>query len=216
MTAGTGRSDFRTEIAGANLRGLGLSGSATATSVDCISYHAKVRFNDASVDVVKANAGVDSYPFNSDTSSIVQYLEHGIGLGTGGKITKIYLQSGFDALASDYANQVIKMGHTTLNQLTVTYADNMDDATIVSSGNYSIPVGLKEGDWIEIPLQTPFVYDASKNLVIEIANDGKSANNGIILYASSHMKRAYSIDRTAETAVGTYLYGANLRLEIEK
>ena len=76
------------------------------------------------------------------------------------------------------------MGHTnkaTLNPAD-TYESNMDENALVYSGTLVVPASARAGDWITIPLTTPFVYDPSRNLVVRFAGD----NSGVSNTASAH------------------------------
>jgi hypothetical protein len=88
----------------------------------------------------------------------------------------------------------------------------------VFSGAFSLPGGLKEGDWIEIPLSTPFTYDAGKNLVIQLSSDHGSSAHGCRVEGSSTRypaRAAANFDRTQPTG-GVSDYLADLRLWINK
>ena len=80
----------------------------------------------------------------------------------------------------------------------------MDDATIVFNGTFSMPAGLISGDWVEIPLTTPFAYNPTKNLVVQMASDpAGSAHTCLIeadatLYLDRHMSTG---NRTNATGV---------------
>jgi hypothetical protein len=53
-----------------------------------------------------------------------------------------------------------------------TYASNMDENLTVHSGSFSIPAGLKAGDWVTIPLSSAFTYDQAKNLAVLFSTAG--------------------------------------------
>ncbi|HEY8370068.1 MAG TPA: hypothetical protein VIM86_12225 [Thermodesulfobacteriota bacterium] len=74
------------------------------------------------------------------------------------------------------------MGHTTATALDTEFAANMVDATLVFSGSVTVPGGLRRGDWIEVPLSTPFRYNGKDNLVVQFAGEAGTVNNRCILH----------------------------------
>ena len=184
-----------------NTRAYGNTGSATATDTDAAQYDISFRFNGGTMDTITAENTVDSTPFNPSANQR-QYLYRASELGTRGTITRLAFRINSDSAATDYANFTVILGHTSAVQLTTTFADNMDDATTVFSGIFSIPSGLKEGDWIEIPLASSFTYNGEDNLVVYTRTDGGPGDNNIIgagpdsLYTSRHM---FALDNASPT-----------------
>ena len=89
-----------------------------------------------------------------------------------------------------------------MTALTDTFVDNMLDATTVFSGTFSLPGGLKAGDWIEIPLSTSFAYDQNKNLVVQHASDAGATFHGCLGDIDSTRfpsRRVWNSDRTSLT-----------------
>lgn len=68
----------------------------------------------------------------------------------------------------------MKIGHTTKTTLILadTYASSMNENLTVHSGSFSIPAGLKAGDWVTIPLSSAFTYDPTKNLAVLFSTTG--------------------------------------------
>lgn len=86
-----------------------------------------------------------------------------------GEITKIYYRYGSTGISTphDLSPFTIKLGQTsdTLFPTGDTFFTNL---TLVRFDSvYTIPAGA-QGDWFGIDLQTPFVYDSSKTLIVEI------------------------------------------------
>ncbi len=72
-----------------------------------------------------------------------------------------------------YENLTVLMGHTGLSSLTETYDDNWSTSgTTVLPPSTVIFTDVVIGDWFTIELDTPFQYDGSQNLLIEIVWSG--------------------------------------------
>ena len=49
------------------------------------------------------------------------------------------------------------------------------------NGTITVAAGLLEGDWIEVPLSTPFAYDGKSNLAIWMGTDtAGTSRNGCV------------------------------------
>jgi hypothetical protein len=192
----------------------GPSDGSVITSFDNAINHSKFRFNGGTIDTLTAGNIADTPPFNISANQR-QFLYRASELGTGGNINRLALRADSDSSASDYANFTVMLGHTSLTELTGTFADNMDDATTVFSGTFSITSGLKAGDWIEIPLTSSFRYNGVDNLVVYMSTDGGTADNNVIgagpdsLYTNRH---SWAWDNTSPTALDTNNYLVDQRL----
>ena len=152
-------------------RVFGAVGNPTGT-VGSGGYHTAFRFHGGSMGLITDGNLFSVYPFNGASDPKTQALYRATELGTGGQITKVACRlNSATSTATDYPNFEVVLGHTDLTELTATFADNMDDATTVFSGTFSLPAGLVQGDWIEIPLSTPFTYDPARNLVVQYSSD---------------------------------------------
>lgn len=75
--------------------------------------------------------------------------------------------------------------------------------------------GLTKGDWIEIPLASPFAVDPVKNLAVQMASDSGVNRYSCNLDSSSADYHAFTNNRT--NLVGTvYAFQADLRLGCNK
>ena len=150
-------------------RAVGVAGSATALAADNLAYGLKLRFAGSSIDIITDGAISEDRPFHTSANT-VQHLFHASELGTGGVINKIAYRLDQKVSATESYNDCrIMLGHATGSVLGDTsFSGNMVDRTMVLSGNINIPASLA-GDWFEIPLTTPFVYDSAQNLVVELA-----------------------------------------------
>jgi hypothetical protein len=152
--------------------------SDTASGVVPFIYHIGFRFNGGTMDVITAEDTELVAPFY-DKDCKTQIMFGAQQLGTGGPLTGISFRLKWDSVASDYPAATVVLCHTTNTTLSMTFADNMTDATTVFTGTITIPTGLKEGDWVTIPV-SGFTYDSTQNLVVEVSQDGGVKRNGIL------------------------------------
>ncbi|HPD66446.1 MAG TPA: hypothetical protein PL113_13335, partial [Bacteroidia bacterium] len=89
-----------------------------------------------------------------------------------GFITKIYFKTGSIANSpTTYTNLVIRMGQPNIMGLTTAWETGL--TTVLTSASYTIS-GVSTYSWFAIPLQTYFLFDPSKPLVIETIQTGTS------------------------------------------
>lgn len=78
-----------------------------------------------------------------------------------------------------YNNFSILMGHTELNSLTETFDSNWSTSgTQVLSDPTLVISGVQSGSWFTLTLDTPFEYNGTSNLLMEIVWEGPSAPPG--------------------------------------
>lgn len=181
--------------------GTALFGSSTTPQATTENgrYNMKLRFKGGSADVITAGDLLDSSPFNN-TSNKLQYLYRSPELGSGGVVSGIACRLHYTSGAAVYDNFTVVLGHTANTTLGTTFASNMDHATTIYSGAFSIPAGLRQGDWIEIPLSASFTYDITKNLVVQMSSPSGTAANGINTTSSATRypnRRGWSNDAAA-------------------
>ncbi|GMR18656.1 MAG: hypothetical protein BMS9Abin33_1088 [Gammaproteobacteria bacterium] len=167
VTAASGGTDWARND-DANHRIYAAVGNATGTLTNG-GAHTVFRFNGGTMGAGLAASA--SMPFifdNAVDGSVTQNLYRPVDLGTGGLIDSIGVRLVNDSVAAVHSNFTIRMGHTAKTALNVmdTFASNMDEDLTVYSGSFSVPAGLKAGDWVTIPLDTGFDYDSTRNLAI--------------------------------------------------
>ncbi len=86
-----------------------------------------------------------------------------------GNITDIYIKASNSA-SLNFTNLNVKMGTTTLMQFTTSYITT--GLQTVYNGAYS--QATVTGDFIKITLQTPYYYNNTENLVVEVSQTGYS------------------------------------------
>lgn len=145
------------------------------TTITSAIQHAKFRFNGGTTDVIGANSG-GTIVFGTAASGR-QFLLRSAELGTSGYINKIACRfSSTSSVAASYANITVTLAHTTQTTLIAIDATNVAGGTTVYNGTFNMPAGLLEGDWVEIPFSTPFIYNGVDNLVVQTTTDAGSSN----------------------------------------
>lgn len=134
-----------------------------------------------------ANGTNNSFPFNVATGKTTQtlYLPGEFAQPTpapSGDITKIYFQANTGGSVT-YTQLTIKMGLTTDTDLPVGAWYTGPMTTVFDSTNFTY--GGNAGDFAGITLETPFAYDNTKSLVIEVTQCGHSGSGIIIRWTSA-------------------------------
>lgn len=162
---------------------------------------------------IPTNCGVNNLFFNSSVCNKFQFIYTQaeiatmIGPVTGPiSISRIWFRHGGGSSdpSTTLTNLEIKLGHTTLNSPTVQFSNNYNSGapvTVLTASNYVYTpligaAGVPADNWTFIDLQTPFSYNFTDNLCIEISFSNSSgfivgnfADNGgvpISQYAGSN------------------------------
>ncbi len=194
---------------------LGALDSATGDAIDS-HYAIKLRFYGGTVNVTTPGDANDAFPFCNAVNNKSQYLYLASELGTRGSITKVAFRLIGVSAPSEYNSFQVVLGHTTSVTLGTTFSANMTGAQTVYDGTFSIPAGLKAGDWIEIPLSPAFIYDSCQNLVVEASALSGTENNmltagGGSLYNDRH---GSAESNTTDTAgVNDFLKDMQLKIQ---
>lgn len=130
-----------------------------------------------------ASTIANTIPFNNSTNNLRQWVYYPSDFGApSGIVTKLYLRSETSS-AANFGNLTIKMGHSTLT--TFTAGPWATGLTTVFNGPASLVTVT--GNWMVIPLSTPFAYNNTQNLIIEASQTAGSpgfsvmqANVGVI------------------------------------
>lgn len=204
VTAATGNLFLKHGFSGNPIRLYGNLGSATGQT-DAVSYGTRLRFAGGSVDVISGGTTSPSFfPLNETFDNRIQSLYRATELGQKGTITKVAFRLWNEASdSSSYPLFTVKLGHTSNTSLGTTFAQNMPGAKTVFSGTLAVPGGMKGGEWIEVPLATPFAYNGRSNLAIEVSTQKGAFGNIIrvgddpVLFTHRH---ALATNRTATEA----------------
>jgi hypothetical protein len=149
--------------------------SAPVGTVDAAKYNIKLRFNGGPVDIIGSN-DMGLLVFNN-TATGSQFLLNASDLGTSGSISKIALRLFFLSNYASYPDFTVTLAQTTQQVLAAADATNVLGGMTGYNGSFDIDSGLSEGDWVEIPLGTPFNYNGKDNLVVQITSGAGTAQN---------------------------------------
>lgn len=124
------------------------------------------------------NIGGNSFPFNSSASNKVQWLYIMSEFNTpvpGGSITKIYVRKGSGNINNPpvLTNLRVKIGAipSTMTSFSSPTYLTTEMTEVFFSPSYTGAVG-GASTWFGIELDTPFQYDGTSNLVVEISQEG--------------------------------------------
>ncbi|MFZ4796561.1 MAG: immunoglobulin-like domain-containing protein [Bacteroidia bacterium] len=139
------------------------------------------------------NAPGNTYPFNQASGLAMQSLV-APGELTGaylGRITKLYFQ-GTPSLSLTFSSLTISLTQTTLVGLP---SNAMTGLTTVYTAT-SVVTSSNSSGWLMVTLPTPYVYDPTQSLVIEVLNCGSTGGFNITNATKSTMRRSYSTPGT--------------------
>ncbi|MBC7383714.1 MAG: hypothetical protein H7296_12110, partial [Bacteroidia bacterium] len=121
--------------------------------------------------------GGNSIPFNPNISTIFQRAQFAWAPASfsgsfSGLITKVYFNS-TSATSTTFSNFILLLGTSTTNPINSTAWYSTGMLTCLNSSAYSVTT-LTNG-WFEITLTTPFYFDNSKYLIIDVSSSGTSS-----------------------------------------
>jgi len=137
-----------------------------------------------------------------------QMLYPASDIGRGGTIAQIALWATYFSWTGTYPNASVKMCHTPLTDLTETFNDNYGGNTPVwVYHNDALFRGGAAGMWDTVELTTPFEYNGTDNLLVEVTWIGSASGEEYgpccyTAYAAPSLRRAYAKDIT-DTLVTT-------------
>jgi PKD repeat protein len=161
-------------------------------------------------------ASTNAFPFSTADKRVqFLYMANEFTGAYSGKITRVYFRAQTTTTSSTYTNFIIRLGHTTLTSFaTGTYPYVTPLTTVISSSSYVVS-GTTAGAWVGFTLQTPFTYDNTKNLIIEVIQTTATGGWGIYNTApASGQRRIYGAS-TATSGTGDGGY-ANLGFDVIK
>lgn len=164
------------------------------------------------------NTGTDGNPLNSSVNNKEQWLyvmSDFTPAVPAGVIESIYVRrANASTTSTSYTDFTIKIGHIPNTQTEFANTNYITGLqTVVAATTHSLPAGAA-GDWIEIPLTNPFIYDGTSNLVVEMSQNGGSGINlrpGTL--TGTNNRRLYS-NNTSTTSANRYTGPKNLGLDI--
>ncbi len=131
------------------------------------AFEPVLRFAGGTMDVITASGSSTSMPFSTNAEGRLT-LYRATELGSAGTITSIACRlNSPSSTATTYNNYRVIIGHSSADPLVADpAAGNFNDQLIALNGFFSMPAGLVQGDWIEIPLTQPFIYNGTSNLAV--------------------------------------------------
>ncbi|PZF70836.1 T9SS type A sorting domain-containing protein [Taibaiella soli] len=143
----------------------------------------------------------NSFPFTNGFNKL-QWLYQGnmFASAPSGSITKIYFKT-LSAVTATMNDLVIRIAPTTLGALSTTNFETQGFDTVLSAATYAMTT--QAGQWVGIPLQTPYPYTAGQSFIIEIT---KSSGTGLPILAyqtsESYVARLHANSATATAPTG--------------
>ena len=157
----------------------------------------------------------NSYPFGG-TREKVQLLYDATVINGSGPISGIAMRVGLGATAEQSYTYTMRVGHSTLTDLTTDFNGNFSGTPVTVADNavFNVPAGVPMGDYIWIPMPDgSFNYNGTDNLIVEI---DVSSSTGITYWGNDtigpNLTRAYG-DSGSGTALvlDTEKYHINFR-----
>ena len=151
-------------------------------------------------------------PFWAGYDMKTQHLYTAAEIGGSGMITKIRLQqTSATAAAVTCPNITVKMGHTIVTALTVTFANNVEtgkgtEQTVLSNATVTIPAA-PANSWIDITFATPFYYNGMDNLVVDIER-ATACSDTVMTSTFTAATNRRAVSMTADATAGTADYNA--------
>jgi hypothetical protein len=146
----------------------------------------------------------NSIPFGLNREKI-QLLYDATIINGSGPVTGIALRTGLAVTTDQNYTYTMRVGHSTLTDLTIDFNGNFSDTPVIVADNvgFNVPAGIPVGDYIWIPMPDgSFNYNGNDNLIVEIE---VSSSSGITWWGreatGTDMTRAFG-DLGSDTAAG--------------
>ena len=172
------------------IKNLGLK--LSLLSLITVSFLFQVRAQAPQFATGTTNAPSNSFPFNSTGGKSLQSLILP-GELTGayfGNITKVYFQ-GTASSSGTYNGLTIKMGQPSTSTTTLPTGAFATGLTTVFAGT-STTLSTTTAGWASLTLQTPFLYDPSKSLIIEIQQCSSTGGFTITNVSKTGFRRTWN------------------------
>lgn len=150
----------------------------------------------------------NTIPFNQTVYKI-QFLYEPADFNTlppGGNITKIYFRGAVASTMGTYANFKVSFTQTTdPNFGTTNFYTGL--TTALTAATQTLTTNATAGGWFEIPLTTPFPYNNTQSLIVELQWTGKTGGfDSYTTTATPANKRLYATTIAATTGTRSPLY----------
>ncbi len=147
------------------------------------------------------------YPTASKTQSL--YLPADLAGAAAGNIASLYFMYGStgNTTGTTLSDLTIKLGQTTSTGFSgTTFFSDSAFVTVLTNPSYTIAPGVS-GEWFSIPLTTPFTYDPTQTLILQIIFTGSTATNFGTFGSANNGKKLYGnapTDLTGSLSSGTW------------
>ncbi|MCB2204962.1 T9SS type A sorting domain-containing protein [bacterium] len=131
-------------------------------------------------------SGTNVFPFSTTTSPHTEhhYLANEFTGAYSGNITKIWFKRGNSTTNPTFTNLTVKLGQSTTTSFPYTTTFTTGLTTCYNASSTTLASG-NTNDWIGITLQTPFYYNPSQALIVNICQDGYSGGFYVRYYNTS-------------------------------
>jgi hypothetical protein len=146
-------------------------------------------------------------PFNPDGDPGLVKVQHRYGPGEfmgapNGHIDTIWVRAGSDSLGSGpYVDFEVSLGQNVGTTITVTPTFNTGLTSVYKTSSFTIPA-VVTGDWVAIPLTTPFLYNPALSLVVEIKSKGNGGSGVNVFRGNEANRRVYGAYVAATGTLG--------------
>ncbi|WP_345989044.1 hypothetical protein WCX18_01750 [Sulfurimonas sp. HSL1-2] len=185
--------------------------SPTATGLDGTLLKATFAFGGGD-NTQYYGTGLDhAYPLTTGANLRMQNMYMAADINGSGPVTGYALRLNKLSVEGNYT-MTVKMGHTSSDVLSATFADNADKfVTVAQDVTVHVPAGIPAGGWVWIPLNGTFNYNGTDNLVVDFTT---SAGQGDLNYVEAvnlgGSQRVYG-NNVATGTVDGYVNNAKFR-----
>jgi hypothetical protein len=145
-------------------------------------------------------ATANTVPLSNATSSRCQFLYKpgDFPWAVPGMLNRIYIRSNNAVTAASWTNLTIKLGVTTKATL-VTGAFETGLTTVYTAPATAITTPVAAGGWFMITLQTPFAWNLTDNLLVDISQTAFTGNFSVANSSTAAARRYGSVSGTTGT-----------------
>ncbi|MFW5898739.1 MAG: DNRLRE domain-containing protein, partial [Candidatus Saliniplasma sp.] len=148
--------------------------------------------------------GITAYPFGGASYDQVRYQSvfTPVQVGSEGRMSRLSINRS-TLSTGNFSNFKLYMAHTSLDNLTSSFADNYNGELIEVFSESNVEINSSDGDtWVHFDLNESFVYDTSYNLLVDLQWIGDSGTDiSSWVTADTGVKRVWSTDGSATGTV---------------
>lgn len=129
--------------------------------------------------LLNTNSAANLVPFSSTATRKIRTIYRPFDFTTtpfSGNIDTLFMASASGSGSGTWSNFTISLGQTSDTVLTSTsFTNNL--TTVLQAASFSIP-SVSSNQYFRFPLTTPFSYDATRSLIVEISYDERTSGSG--------------------------------------